>query len=382
MFGINEGFDIVLGNPPYVDYRLIDDAVTKNKSLPISLKSNRPNLYQYFIERGDQLLKIPGFLCFINPNQFLSTDSGFELRKFLLERRKILFIVDVSYIKVFKEAATYPLVWLFEKNIDEHIIRINKCDNLGLLPDTTFVIRQSALLNTENKIIPVNKSFFMLSRIERLHPLRLKNIAKLRWGTSATGYGKKKIQKEDFEKLPSSDKEKYQPILQTADTKKYYIDRQQEFIPISIYSDSIISEFKKPKIVVGRVTKSIQACLDLENHFVGKATIITNSNIDLKVLLCLLNSSFANKWYSLKYETTHMAGGYLRFDIPYLEQLPIPNIPESYQSRLIPLADEIIKTKNANPAADTSALEHEIDRLVYRLYGLTEEEIRIIEKKL
>jgi len=376
------GFDVVIGNPPYIDYRKIEESIASNKNLIISFKSNRPNLYQYFIERGDQLLKSKGFLSFINPNQFLSTDSALELRKYLLAERTIIFIIDVSYIKVFREAATYPVVWSFVKNKNhENQIRINSCNDVQLLNDTTFKIQQKELLNTENKIIPVNPSYFMLLNIESKNPLRLKSIAKLKWGTSAAGYGKLKIKQIDFEKLSSSDKLQYKPILQTADTKKYYIDWQKEYIPISIYSDTIVKEFEKPKIVIGRVTKSIQACLDFEKHFVGKSTIITDAKIDLKVLLCLLNSSFANKWYFLKYETTHMAGGYLRFDIPYLEQLPIPKISKEQQQPIIALVNQILSLKKENPAANTSELEKKIDKLVYGLYELSDKEIEIVEGK-
>ncbi|MDR1762779.1 MAG: hypothetical protein LBR64_02310 [Dysgonamonadaceae bacterium] len=196
-----------------------------------------------------------------------------------------------------------------------------------------------------------------------------------------------KIKKDNFEQLSVSEKEKYKPILQTADTKKFYIDWQKEFIPISIYSNAIIQEFMKEKIVIGRVTKSIQACLDLAKHFIGKATLITDSKIDLKFLLGILNSSFINCWYFLKYETTHMAGGYLRFDIPYLEQIPIPAIPLSAQQPIISLVEQILAAKhgiagqarNDGGVADTSAQERQIDALVYKLYGLDYEEVKIIE---
>jgi hypothetical protein len=378
MFGINTGFDIVIGNPPYVDYRQIPENITKNKSLPINFKSNRPNLYMYFIEKGDQLLNNRGFLYYINPNQFLSTDSGFELRKYLISNRNIQFVIDVSYINVFAEAATYPVIWAFGKNGSKNI-RINRCLDLNKLSDTTFEIAQNDLLLSENKIIPTSATYFLLEKIENVCKQRLNHIVKLKWGTSATGYGKLKIKKSNYDNLSENGKQKYRPILQTADTKKYYIDWQREFIPTSIYSNAIIQEFNKPKIVVGRVTKKIQACLDFDNHYVGKATVITDSKIDLKLLLCLLNSEFVNRWYFLKYETTHMAGGYLRFDIPYLEQIPIPSVSAAQQQPLISLVEQILSLKKENKP--TEALEKEIDRLVYELYGLSEEEIGIIEGK-
>ena len=75
--------------------------------------------------------------------------------------------------------------------------------------------------------------------------MTLGDIAKLKWGTSASGYGKKKIDLVTFKEYSESSQRKYKPILQTADTKKYYIDWQGEYIPKSIYSSSIINEFEK-----------------------------------------------------------------------------------------------------------------------------------------
>ncbi len=375
----NTGFDIVIGNPPYVDYRLIDSVITHHNNFPINKSSSRPNLYQFFIELGDSLLSDKGIFCFINPNQFLSTDNGLKLREHIIKNRNIKFIVDVSYLKVFKEASTYTVVWLFQNNISQkNEIRINRCSEIDKIAQTSFKIRQSDLKLSESQIIPINFEYFALAKIEKDKEV-LGNIAKLKWGTSATGYGKKKINVDAYNTLSATKQKLYKPILQTSDTKKYYIDWQGEYIPINIYSDSIIKEFNKTKIVIGRVTKQIQACLDEKFYFIGKSTLITDSKLNLKLLLSILNSAFANRWYYLKFETTHMAGGYLRFDIPYLEKLPIPIVSNKTEAKLIGLTDKIISMKTKSIKSDTSSLEQQIDNLVYKLYGLTYEEVKVID---
>ncbi|MEN9549180.1 MAG: hypothetical protein RIR12_1771 [Bacteroidota bacterium] len=375
----NIGFDIVIGNPPYVDYRLIESAINRHSYFPINKSSLRPNLYQYFVELSDSLLSDKGTFCFINPNQFLSTDNGLKLREHLIENRSIKFIVDVSYLKVFKEASTYTIIWLFNKNIKpNNEIRINRCSEINKISETSFLINQSDIKLSESKIIPINYEYFALAKIEKDKD-SLGNISKLKWGTSATGYGQKKIYVDTYNCLAALKQKLYKPILQTSDTKKYYIDWQGEYIPINIYSDSIIREFNKTKIVIGRVTKQIQACLDEDYCFVGKSTLITDSKLNLKLLLSILNSAFANRWYYLKFETTHMAGGYLRFDIPYLEKLPIPKISKKTETKLINLTDKIISKKKQDIASDTTSLEKEIDHLVYKLYELTYDEVKVID---
>ena len=371
------GFDIVIANPPYVDYRQIETSITKNNKYPINLKANRPNLYQYFIELSDYLISKKGIFCFINPNQFLSTDNGYQLRKNLLEKKRIKFITDVSYVKIFEEAATYTVVWLYKNEyIINNNININRCYDLKNLKDITFKINQSEINNIETKIIPINIEFFLLQKIEK-DKKRLSDISELKWGTSASGYGKKKIKKLEFESLSENNKKLYKPILQTSDTKSYFIDWQEEFIPINIYSDNIIKEFNKDKILIGRLTKKIQACIDLEKRFVGKTTLITNSKIDLKILLAILNSNFINKWYYLKFETTHMAGGYLRYDIPYLSQIPIPTISINQIDKIKNIVENIIEKKKKGEF--TLDLEQQIDNLVYKLYALTYDEVLVVE---
>ncbi|MGL6021673.1 MAG: DUF7149 domain-containing protein, partial [Chitinophagaceae bacterium] len=101
------GFDVVIANPPYIDYREIEKRQVENmKHFKTLENSPRPNLYQFFIEKGYYLLKKKGYFCFINPNHFLSIDAGYGIRKFLIENTIIRYIDDLSNIKVFDKAAT------------------------------------------------------------------------------------------------------------------------------------------------------------------------------------------------------------------------------------------------------------------------------------
>ena len=113
VFMENDGFDIVIGNPPYVDYRKIDE-LTK-----YSLKKNSysasvcktASLYVYFIEYGLQLVNKNGILIYINPYQYLSADSGLGIRRFIFDKKIYIGkIIDVSNIKVFNTADTYTCI--------------------------------------------------------------------------------------------------------------------------------------------------------------------------------------------------------------------------------------------------------------------------------
>ncbi|MBX2931796.1 MAG: hypothetical protein KF781_07625 [Chitinophagaceae bacterium] len=214
------------------------------------------------------------------------------------------------------------------------------------------------------------------------------------WGTSITGFKSYKIQKEDFEKLKKNEKENYEKVLQTADIKSYGISWQGEYIQKSIYSNSVINLFEqKEKIIIARLTKSIQATIDYEKHYLGKSSLIINPKVNSKYLLGLLNSKLLNYYFKTKFDNTHMSGGYLRFDIPYLSKLPIKTNPTKEQENdIIKLVEQLLQL---NKELLTQTLpekieqlknrivyaEDKINQLVYKLYNLTTDEINMIEEQ-
>ena len=131
------------------------------------------------------------------------------------------------------------------------------------------------------------------------------------------------------------------------------------------------------------MTKNIQASFDKNKFYMGKSTLIVDLKENPYYILGILNSKLSDFWYKYYFGATHLACGYVRYDIPYLKQLPIPKINSKNKKivdRIIRLVNRIIKAKEKNFNANTSKLEIEINNLVYELYGLSKAEIRIIEK--
>ena len=122
---------------------------------------------------------------------------------------------------------------------------------------------------------------------------------------------------------------------------------------------------------------------DIDGSYVaGKSTIILlnpKESKHFKILLGILNSKLISFFIRGSYSTLGIGGG-INFSRDMVEGLPLPQL-SSESEKIIPYVDEIMKAKIQNVYADTSALESEIDYLVYRLYGLTEEEIKIVEGK-
>ncbi|MDO9339164.1 MAG: TaqI-like C-terminal specificity domain-containing protein, partial [Bacteroidales bacterium] len=135
--------------------------------------------------------------------------------------------------------------------------------------------------------------------------------------------------------------------------------------------------FEESKIVWPNLQNKNKFLFDQEGRYINAPGVIFPTKE--KYLLALLNSSLV--WYFLTTICVVRSGGFIEVKPQYFEQIPIPEITDEIKTVLIDKVDKIIAFKKTDPAADTSALESEIDRLVYELYGLTEEEIRIVEER-
>jgi tRNA1(Val) A37 N6-methylase TrmN6 len=391
------GFDIVIGNPPYVDYSNVKNTDYFNKtyeSTKVNNKVVKYNLFQLFIEKSIKLLKKRGMFGFINPNTYLSTQNAFALRKLILKETSLKKIIDVSHLRVFKDASTYPVITIFKKGKEKN----NKLgvaiidDEKNLTDDLNLNEIKQGEFEKDKKL-----NFMISSNKENKRIIgKLDSYEKLKdyqeifvWGSSITRFAKHKAKEKENDG-------KYSPVIQTRDIKRYYIDWKGEYIENKIYSDKLKELFKQKKIVIARVTKNIQATIDEEGYYVGKSSILIPKNKDLfEILLAIINSKLINYYYRMKFETTHMAGGYIRFDIPYLKLLPIklPTLKRQEQ-KIISLVNQMLELqkKYHDPRIlghekdhleqQIKNIDYEIDEEVYKLYGITEKEKKIIEKSM
>ena len=143
---------------------------------------------------------------------------------------------------------------------------------------------------------------------------------------------------------------------------------------------SYYPEFEKEKIIWGLTADKWAFAYDNENHFLpSNGYILTSKTIPIKYLLALMNSKLMEFYFGFIGIMT--AGGAFTLKYETVIEFPIKIIPESAQQPFITLVDQILTAKKKDPNADTSALEREIDKMVYELYGLTPEEIEIVEGK-
>ena len=198
-----------------------------------------------------------------------------------------------------------------------------------------------------------------------------------------------------IEEIESPDLRHYYKLVNTGTIEKYRNKWAEREISYGGKYSFPVVEKKKFETILGKsYTKRagsrkiiikglnlLDGCLDSEANIIpGKSTIvICNEDLELlKFLLGFINSKLPIFYIKRKYASSSYCGG-ITFTKDMINNLPL-FATTSQQQKIVILVDRILAAKKSDPQADTSALEHEIDRLVYQLYGLTEEEIAIIEQ--
>ncbi|MBO4858908.1 MAG: N-6 DNA methylase [Treponema sp.] len=379
MFGIKDGFDIVIGNPPYVNVANIkpDSYRKKLQQLYYSAR-NKSDLYSFFIENGFKLLKTKGLQSYIVPHTWKATDSFKNLREIIFTKHKMLKVVNQK-MGVF-DAVVNPMIILLS-NVYEDNYQIDVYDGIG---NFKYKLNVKEIKNDPNFAINSESSMEekeIFKKIEKAN-LRLSDIISFSRGIK-TSDDKRFISNECKSK-------EYKKVYRGRNIKAYEMNWANEYI---WYRPDLMREkvgclphtkefFEVPeKLITQRVNSSMQLLVaydDKQNYFLDTTNVSNyktwNKSFSLKFLCGILNSRVINYWYPRKYRMPTI-GGY------ELGSIPIPQATVEQQKPVIELVDKILTAKKANPQADTSKEEAEIDRLVYALYGLSEDEIKIVEEK-
>ncbi len=364
------GFDIVIGNPPY-GAKLSNNEKKLYRNLYPETQF-KIDTYSLFILLSLNILSEGGFCYYIIPNTLLDNYFEEEVRRKLLLNR-VYEINDLSD-KVFDTAVVHSMIFAFcKKQSSEYYIRVSTSENLGNIdvlipssyfesqPQCTYSIRTYGSSNLMDKL--------------RIKSIRLADVIDIR---QAIKSGNDTLYISEY-RIDNN----YQPILRGKDIKKYTIINPHLYLYYGRHLACPRSKeiFEQPKILIREAGAEITATYDDSNYFIMSSlynAILINKEFSLKYILGLLNSKlFQYLMYKLTFEKTK--GAFTKAKIYHYYELPVKICADSEQEPIINKVNAILSVKYSNPSADTSALELDIDHLVYQLYGLTEEEINIIE---
>ncbi len=370
------GFDCIIGNPPYIDYRKIDEKtkIFLSKFSSVYKKSKEGSIFVYFIERASQLIIKHGEISFINPIAYLCKSTDHGIRDYIDKNLKITMLIDLSNIKIFESASTYTCINIFKRENKENEILFQRFDDFTELSSNKDDFLKIPSVNIEHISIfldPISRN------IAERCKTQLGDFCKIFCGLSKTGFRSDVI---------NTNSEKSVYFLESSDIYRYYVnDFGKKFLK---RIDDYFSQEKRwifesqDIIFMTRMTNQIRCVVVPLGVYGGKVNILHDLRIDRFLILGVLNSKLMTYFYKKKFFPTHMQGGAFGFDTLSVETLPIPQITKSNKltaDKIIALVDKILQIKEKDPKANTQKLEKEIDALVYQLYHLTDEEIKIIE---
>ncbi len=370
------GFDCIIGNPPYIDYRKIDEKtkIFLSKFSSVYKKSKEGSIFVYFIERASQLIIKHGLISFINPIAYLCKPTDHGIRDYIDKNLKITMLIDLSNIKIFESASTYTCINIFKRENKENEILFQRFDDFTELSSNKDDFLKIPSVNIEHISIfldPISR------HIAERFKTQLGDFCKIFCGLSKTGFRSDVI-------ITNNKKSVY--FLESSDIYRYYVnDFGKKFLKrIDDYFSQEKQEiFEQQDIIfMTRMTNQIRCVVVPLGVYGGKVNILYDFRIDRFLILGVLNSKLMTYFYKKKFFPTHMQGGAFGFDTLSVETLPIPQITKSNKptaDKIIALVDKILQLKEEDPKANTQRLEKEIDALVYQLYHLTDEEIKIIE---
>ena len=367
------GFDLVVGNPPYISTLDLSKSNTQSKDIYRKTYPNISGLYDIyllFVLLGLKLKAKNGCFAWIIPNKFLVAKYAKNTLDMLIKEKLLGHCIDVSNVNTFDNASVYPIIVLGGNNAKF---------------ERFFIEMQDDLL-AQN-----------LKQIKFIDWDRFKTFAEfgLKIQSGLAGFQAQSI--VEFLSNASDKKENSIPFAVSGSIDRYLINtnlvkymkhtyKNPQIAPNNAVSTEKWKFWCNEKIVIAGMTKQLEACYIKTPLAIGVGIYAIYDFMGLNPLLILgiLNSKFMNYVFTHKFKDKHLAGGYLGINKNNLETLPIFEFSDKSKNlinEVVNLANQILEIKKENSQTDTTKIEKDIDNLIYKLYNLTPKEIEIIERR-
>ena len=352
-FDLNE-FDMIIGNPPYIENKKIKDIDYKKK-----LKKNYKSAYKLFdlsivfIEKSLRVLKEnEGYLSFLTTNKFLAADYGIKIRKLLVNNTELKELINVSSLKVFSNIAAYPIIITFKKtlsNIENQIFikQINKLEDLfnlnNIISDS---YSQKTIKLMPGNVIPISGDLDIVQYLYSHFRPMVESIKDLEIIYRPFGFLNWAKHFNNLSEDKNSDKDML--LLGTGNVGKFHIKFNKRIkiakkdIPVSYFKfnqgiEEIFIRLQCEKLIFREIAKNLTVVYD-PGYFTNITGLyfIKIPSYDTNTLFCLLailNSNLMDSVFKTLFGTLHMSSGYLRFNGSFIKRLPMPNFfPRSIHS--------------------------------------------------
>lgn len=376
-----EGFDVIVGNPPYgVE---LQESVKNYFKTRFNTKSGELEIYAFFIELAlNNLIKKNGILTYITSNTWYYLDKFSNLRKQIIGNSTVDTLIELEK-NVFADAPDIvPAIFLIKKEILNAPIKLYKAlktsSKYDLINFIDFDINETtnaSFLKSENCIFNLKTNSGVESLLEKIAQYDklsgyYKTVYGIKTGDNKANLSKEKTGNGNWKKCASS----------ANNIRKYCMQWNGDYLNVGKHLPGLGKiNYEQPKILIQYIRKlsmpiRLVCALDTNGDFYplnNFSFIVSEKNHSLKYLLGILNSKLMN-WY--------FANTYIDYNIKpkYIEQLPV-KFDDKYLPSIEKYIEQILELENNSKKFEE--LENKIDQLVYKLYDLTEEEIKIVEAK-
>jgi len=460
------GFDVIVGNPPYVRIQTLDKTEVEFFNQNFESATGNYDIYVLFVERAMQLLKPGGVMGFILPNKFMQSDYGMGLRKILSEQKVVAQVLDFGDAQVFQGASTYTCVLILRK-------QNNPDFEYTLVPDPTTIITNtphfhkidSNKLNSNAWAFSVGANSNITERLIGAYPSLGELASKIYVGlqTSADtvflfkkfsklGKDRLTVESKALSKFVEIEKDLLKPVIRSGEIGRYfatpsalvlfpyklegknavlipekelkkdypltwkYLKENKELLEnrehgkfkesgwYQLYPKNL-NLWEQPKLMLPYMVTRLAAHLDETDncYFVNVTTggfgVTLKDSSLLKYVTGLLNSKLLD--FLFRSQATKFHGGYFGANKQFIENLPIRRIDfaktaeKSAHDEIVKLVKKMLRLQkerqSVRPEEDLDRVrklereivrvDEEIDRRVYVLYGLSPDEIRIVDGK-
>ncbi|MCT7444439.1 BREX-1 system adenine-specific DNA-methyltransferase PglX [Aliarcobacter cryaerophilus] len=432
-------FDVVIGNPPYVRQEAIKEQKEALSKI-YKVANGTADLYVYFYELALNMLKPNGLKGFICSNKFFRAKYGENLREYILQNTTILQIADFNGVKIFEDATVDSAITIFQKqkadnNSTFKVVDVDLINSYEMkqsdLTKTSFSFSNPKELAIKQKIekigIPLkdwdininygiktgfNEAFIIdestKNELIKQDPKSAEIIKPLLRGKDIKKYSVIFANKWliNSHNNPPVNIENYQAIKEHLDQYYDKLEKRSDkgITSYNLRSCAYLSSFEKDKIIYPEIASNPNAFeYDKNGYYLDKTAFLIEGN-NLKYIISILNSK--SLLHYMKQSIRQVGQGYQLSKI-FVEVFPIPKIDEESQKPFIKLVDEILeakqKIKDYKPLLDEaiknnnfdreialkkelenlenicSTNEKTIDQMVYKLYDLTPDEIKIVD---
>lgn len=421
MFGLEEGFDIVIGNPPYISH----DKIQIPKKILQTYQSNQAfaDIYCYFFELAiEQTKSKKGVVSYITSNSYIKADYGKNLRKLISNNTSIIDLINIDQSQVFDTATVNTAILTLESAPTEYSASIfnmpldENGGDFGSYVKANSFQKKSADFGERPWLLINSEIGDLLGRI-RKDGVTLQSLkTKIRLGI-ATGANEAFVLSEDKKqeliKEDPKNAEIIKPVLRGRDIARYNyqqtqsvlltkngIDVRRDYPTVFNYLDgfdddfknrgakgqhwtnlracAFFDDFKKDKIVWLELTSKSKFAVCTEEVYLLNSCyfMLPPEGYPIGALTGILNSKLIQFYMDTVSQTSGM--GTNRWINTVVKDFPIPEL-RSENAHLFSTLSEVI-LNITKPKIDITSTENDVNKIVYELYGLSEEDIATIEE--